>query len=393
MESRRPFFYDVTLRDGNQALKKPWNARQKETIFLQLIKLGVQAIEVGFSGSSDMDFDACRHLALIAPPTVIVAGLARAKEKDILKVAEALAEASSKRIHTFITFSPFHMENVLKRSPGDVRKIAVEAVGIARNILGDGQEIQFSVEHFGDCSENLPFVIESLQEIAAAGATVINLSNTVERTRPLKFVEMMKTVFENLPDGVIPSVHCHNDLGMATATTVESFFAGASQLECSLNGLGERAGISSLYEVAMSLYNCGVNVPLDMSRFYETAHLLAGMSRIPIHEKCPLIGSEVLVHRSGIHQDGAGKTRGMKKGAYRTVDPSLIGRDGSERMKFTSQSGKMAIYEIIHKAGYAITIEDALRILPAARKKAEEMGELPLEVLLNLYINESVKSL
>ncbi|OPY11521.1 MAG: 2-isopropylmalate synthase [Syntrophus sp. PtaB.Bin001] len=392
MENRRPFFYDVTLRDGNQALKKPWNAQEKETIFLQLVKLGVQAIEVGFSGSSDMDFEACRHLASIAPQQVIVAGLARANEKDILKVAEALVEANSKRIHTFIAFSPFHMKNVLKKSPRDVRTIAVEAVGFARDLLGDGQEIQFSVEHFGDCAENLTFVIESLQEVVAAGATVINLSNTVERTRPLQFVEMMKTVFSNLPEGVISSVHCHNDLGMATATTVESFFAGAYQLECSLNGLAERAGISSLYEVAMSLYNCGIDVPLDMSRFYETAHMLAGMSSIPIHEKCPLIGSDALVHRSGIHQDGAGKTRGMKKGAYRTIDPSLIGR-GGERMRFTSQSGKMAIYEIIHKAGYAITIEDALRILPAARKKAEEMGELPLEVLLNLYINESVKSI
>jgi len=391
MVNRKPLFYDVTLRDGNQALKNPWNTRQKEIIFMQLLKLGVPAIEVGFSGSSQMDFKACRHLALIAPPGIIVAALARAKEKDILKVAEALTGANRKRIHTFIAFSPFHMKNVLKKSPRDVRKIAVEAVGFARSLLGENQEIQFSVEHFGDCSENLPFVIDTLQEIVAAGATVINLSNTVERTRPLKFVEMMKTVFENLPDGVTSSVHCHNDLGMATATAVESYFAGAVQLECSLNGLGERAEIASLYEVAMSLYNCGVDVPLDMSGFYETARLLAGMSRIPIHEKCPLMGSDALVHRSGINQDGACKTSGMKKGAYGTVDPSLIGRGGSERLSFTSQSGKMAIYEMIRRAGYAITIEDAVRILPAARKEAEKMGELPLEVLLNLYI-KSVKS-
>jgi len=391
MVNRKPLFYDVTLRDGNQALKNPWNTRQKEIIFMQLLKLGVPAIEVGFSGSSQMDFKACRHLALIAPPGIIVAALARAKEKDILKVAEALTGANRKRIHTFIAFSPFHMENVLKKSPLDVRKIAVEAVGFARSLLGEGQEVQFSVEHFGDCSENLPFVIDSLQEIVAAGASIINLSNTVERNRPMKFVEMMRTVFENLPDGVTPSVHCHNDLGMATATAVESYFAGAIQLECSLNGLGERAGIANLYEVAMSLYNCGVEVPLEMSGFYETARLLAGMSQIPIHEKSPLIGSDALVHRSGIHQDGVSKTSGMKKGAYRPVDPSLIGRGGSERMRFTSQSGKMAIYEMIRKAGYAITLEDAVRILPVARKEAEKTGELSLDDLLNLYI-QSVKS-
>ncbi len=391
MENRKPLFYDVTLRDGNQALKNPWNFRQKETIFMQLLKLGVQAIEIGFSGSSSMDFKACRHLALIAPPGVVVSGLARAKEKDILKVAEALTGANRKRIHTFISFSPFHMENVLKKSPADVRKIAVEAVGFAHSLLGEGQEIQFSVEHFGDCSENLSFVIDSLQEIVEAGATIINLSNTVERTRPLIFVELMKTVFENLPEGVIPSVHCHNDLGMATATAVESYFAGATQLECSLNGLGERAGIANLYEVAMSLHNCGVEVRLDMSGFYEAARLLAGMSQIPIPEKSPLIGSDALVHRSSIHQDGASKTAGMKKGAYRPVDPSLIGRSESERMGFTSQSGKMAIYEMIRRAGYAITVEDAVRILPTARKKAEKIGELSLEVLLDLYI-QSVKS-
>ncbi|MEN6331960.1 MAG: 2-isopropylmalate synthase LeuA2 [Smithella sp.] len=389
MEKQRPLFYDVTLRDGNQALKNPWNPRQKEKIFLQLLKLGVQAIEVGFPGSSKMDFEACRHLASIVPPGVIIAGLARAKERDILKVAEALKEADRKRIHIFVSFSSFHMKNVLKKSPRDIRKMAVEAVGFARRLLKEKREVQFSVEHFGDCSENLSFVIDSLQEVAAAGATVINLSNTVERSRPLKFVQMMRTVFENLPEGMTISVHCHNDLGMATATTVESYFAGASQLECSLNGLGERAGIASLYEVAMSLHNCGVDVPLNMSGFYETARLLAGMSHIPVHEKSPLIGSDVFVHRSGIHQNGVSKTCGMKKGAYRAMDPSLIGRREVDCFGFTSQSGKTAIYEMIRKAGYAITIEDALRILPAARKKAEKMGELSLEVLLNLYITES----
>lgn len=386
MEKQKPFFYDVTLRDGNQALKNPWNTHQKQKIFLQLLKIGVPAIEVGFPGSSEMDYEACRHLASIVPSEVIIAGLARAKERDILKTAEAMKEAARKRIHIFISFSSFHMKNVLKKSPRDIRKIAVEAVGSARRLLEEGGEVQFSVEHFGDCSENLSFVIDSLQEVVAAGATVINLSNTVERSRPLKFVEMMKTVFKNLPDGVTTSVHCHNDLGMATATTVESYFAGASQLECSLNGLGERAGIACLYEVAVSLYNCGVDVALDMSGFYETAQLLAGMSNIPIHEKSPLIGSDVLVHRSGIHQNGMSKTCGMKRGAYRAMDPSLIGRRGAEYSGFTSQSGKTAVYELIRKAGYAITIEDALRILPAARKIAEQMGELPLEVLLNLYV-------
>ncbi|MCK5176468.1 MAG: 2-isopropylmalate synthase, partial [Candidatus Aenigmarchaeota archaeon] len=181
---KKPFFYDITLRDGNQALKKPWNTEQKEIIFNELVKLGVQAVEVGFSGSSDMDFEACQHLAKIAPDNIVISGLARAMEKDIEKVADAVKYAAKPRIHTFIAFSPFNMKYVLKKDPLDVRKTAVEAIKYAKSLIGDKGEVQFSVEHFGDCSENLDFVIDSLQECVEAGATTINLPNTVERTRP-----------------------------------------------------------------------------------------------------------------------------------------------------------------------------------------------------------------
>ncbi len=391
MENRKPLFYDLTLREGSQVLKNFWNIEQKESVFLQLLKLGVQIIEVGFSGSSKEDFEACRHLASIASPEVIVSGLARAKEQDILRIAEALKKAGRTRIHVFISFSPFHMRNVLKKTPEEVRKTAVEAVDFARGLLGENQEVQFSVEHFGDCAENLSFVVDALQDVAAAGATIINLSNTVERTRPLQFVGMIKTVFENLP-GVTPSVYCHNDLGMGTATAVESFFAGASQLECSLNGLGNQAGSASLFEVAMSLYNCGVQVPLDMSSLYETARMLAGSAPLPLRDERTFSGFDGQVSRGRIQQEGTGKTCGMKRGAVRPADPSRIGGGGGGHPVFTSQSGKMLIYDMIRQAGYAITVEDALRIFPAARKKAEEMGGLPLKYLLNLYISESMKS-
>jgi len=386
--SRKPFFYDVTLRDGNQALKKPWNTKQKEVIFNQLIALGVQGIEVGFSGSSDMDFEACQHLANIAPDNVVISGLARAVERDINKVAEAIKNANKPRIHTFIAMSPFNMEHVLRKDPKDVRRIAIEAVKYAKSLLGENGEVQFSVEHFGDCGENLSFVIDSLQEIAAAGATVFNLPNTVERTRPLEFVNMIREVRTALPENVIVAVHCHNDLGMATATTVESFFAGAVQLECSLNGLGERAGNTNLYEVATSLHNCGVEIPLNMSKIYESAVLVAEMSGIEIYEKSPLIGPDALAHRSGIHQDGAMKTKNMEKGAYRPIHPSLIGRDDDEHLGFTSQSGKTAVYEIITRAGYPITTEEAIRITPSIKEKAEKIGELPTDSILEIYFRE-----
>jgi 2-isopropylmalate synthase len=388
---RKPFFYDITLRDGNQSLKKPWNSAEKEIIFKILLELGVQGVEVGFPGASDMDFEACQRLASISPDNVVISGLARTMQKDIDKAAEAIKLASKPRIHTFIAMSPFNMKYVLNKEPKDVRKIAVDAVRYAKSLIGPKGEVQFSAEHFGDCKENLSFVIDSFQEIVEAGASVINLPNTVERTRPTEFVELVSQVKKALPENVVIAVHCHNDLGMATATTVESYFAGATQLEVCLNGLGERAGNTNLYEVAVSLHNCGINVPLNLSKIYETALLTAEKANEPIYEKSPLIGPDALAHRSGIHQDGALKTKDMEKGAYRPIHPSLIGRDDDEKLGFTSQSGKTAVYEIIKRAGYPITMEEAVRITPKIKEAAEKIGELPTRNIVDIYFKEIFK--
>jgi 2-isopropylmalate synthase len=382
---QQAFFYDITLRDGNQALKKPWNTAQKEIVFKQLLKLGVQGIEVGFSGASDMDFEACQHLAKIAPKDVVISGLARAMKSDILKVYEAIKIAPKPRIHTFIAFSPFSMEFVLKKKPQDVQQIAVDAVSYAKSLLGDRGEVQFSAEHFGDSVDNLDFVIESLQRVVEAGATIINLPNTVERTYPSAFAAMVKKVVDALPKSITVSVHNHNDLGMATATTVESYFAGATQLECSLNGLGERAGNTNLYEVALTLHQNGIETGLNLDKIYETSILLSEMSGVAIYEKSPLIGSDALAHRSGIHQDGTVKTKHMKKGAYRAYDPSVIGITRGEHIGFTSQSGKTAIYDIVSSKDWPISIEEAAYLQPIMKKVAEEKGELPAELVIELY--------
>ena len=264
-----PFFYDITLRDGNQSLKKPWNTKEKEIIFNHLIELGVQGVEVGFAAASEMDFEACEHLSKIAPDNMVISALARCVKHDIEKAAQSINSANKKRIHTFIAMSPFNMEYVLNKKPDEVRKQAIEAVSFAKNLMGNNGEVQFSVEHFGDCNENLDFVISALQEVVKAGATIINLPNTVERTRPSVFVQMVEQVYNALPKDITISVHNHNDLGMATATTVESYFKGAVQLECALNGLGERAGNTNLYEVAVALHNAGIDVPLNFSKIYE----------------------------------------------------------------------------------------------------------------------------
>lgn len=384
---RQPFFYDITLRDGNQSLKKPWNTFEKEIIFNHLVELGVQGVEAGFAAASEMDYEACSRLAEISPSNIVISALARCVKNDILKAAQSIEKAEKRRIHTFIAMSPFNMQYVLNKSPQEVRKQAIEAVEYAKSLMGKNGEVQFSIEHFGDCHENIDFVIDSLQDIVKAGATIINLPNTVERTRPRKFVDLVEKVYNALPKDIIISVHNHNDLGMATATTVESYFAGAIQLECALNGLGERAGNTNMYEVAVALHNSGVNVPLNLAKIYELALTISDMSNVKIYEKAPLIGPDALAHRSGIHQDGAIKTKDMEKGAYRPIHPSLIGRKDDEKLGFTSQSGKTAIFEIITEAGYPITLSEAQRIAPFAKEAAEKIGELSTRNIIDIYYN------
>ncbi len=382
---QNPFFYDVTLRDGNQALKKPWNTEEKKVIFNKLLALGVQGIEIGFPAASEMDFEASSQLAQMTPETVVASVLARCNKADIARAAEAVKHAKRPRIHTFIAMNPLGLEYVLKKDIKTVTQIAVDAVKYAKSLFPAHGQVQFSVEHFGDCRENLPEVIDAIKQVVAAGADIINLPNTVERFRPREFTDMVEQVQAAIGDKALISVHCHNDLGMATATTVESYFCGATQLETTLNGLGERAGNTNMYEVAVALHNSNVETNLHLDKFMEAAVLVSERSGIPIWEKAPVIGSDVLSHRSGIHQDGANKTKGLSKGQYIAFEPSLIGRREGEKIGFTSQSGRAALYSVYQQAGYPITQEEAGTLLPYAKKMAETNGELKPSHLDKLY--------
>jgi len=384
----KPFFYDITLRDANQALATPWNKEQKEVVFKQLLKLGVQGIEVGFPAASEMDFESSRNLAELADKlgsNVVISALARAKNSDIKKAWQAVKAAPKPRIHVFLAMSPLSMEHVLQMEPMAVRAQSIEAVAFAKSLVGEKGDVEFSPEHFGDCVENFDFVLESLKQIVEAGATTINLPNTVERYRPMIYVDMVRKVAEALPKNITISVHCHNDLGMATAATVESYFAGATQMECALNGLGERSGNTNMYEVAVALHNSGVEMDLNLGEIYETAILTGKWAKVPIYAKAPLIGIEVVSHRSGIHQDGASKTKNMKKGAYRPIDYSLIGRHENDVLTFTSQSGKTAIYEILNHNGYPVELDEAAELQPTLKEISEREGELPDSRILEVF--------
>ncbi len=269
--------------------------------------------------------------------------------------------------------------------PMEVRKQAIEAVVFAKSLVGEKGDVEFSPEHFGDCHENFDFVLESLKQVAEAGATTINLPNTVERYRPMLFVDMVRKVVEALPKNITVSVHCHNDLGMATATTVESYFAGSAQMECALNGLGERSGNTNMFEVAVALHNCGVEMDMNLGEIYETALLTSKWAKVPIYSKAPLIGIEAIAHRSGIHQDGASKTKNMKKGAYRPIDYSLIGRNENDILTFTSQSGKTAVYEILSHNGYPVDLDEAAELQPVLKEISEHEGELSDTRILEIF--------
>jgi len=382
-----PVFYDTTLRDGNQALKHPWNVEEKTVIFEKLVAMGIKIIEVGFPAACEEELQACQQLAACAPDDVVVSVLARATQSDVEKAVRAVEKATHPRINVFLAMNPLGLQYVLKKDIHEVTNMAVESVSLAKRLLPRYGEVEFTIEHFGDCKENLDDVLGAIDQVIQAGADVVNLANTVERTSPFEFIKMVRRVKDRVQDRVRLSVHCHNDLGMATATTLGSFFEGISQLETTINGLGERSGNTNMFEVALALHNAGVRVPLKMDTFYSTACLVSDMSHVPIWEKAPLMGKDCFAQRSGIHQDGANKTNGLNKGQYIAYSPELIGRMDGERLSFTSQSGKVALEKLCLKYGYHLSKEQLLQLMPKAKELACEKGELEATDISNLCLD------
>jgi len=389
-EPKKIWIQDVTLRDGNQALKKPWTLMEKESVFEALVNLNVNGIEVGFPSSNSSEFNASKILAQKAPSHITIAGLSRAIEKEIEITWEAIQHAKSPRLHIVYPVSAFQIQQVLRISESEVLDKIHKAVSFARKISGNNTSIQFSGEHFGDAVDNFDFAVKAFQTSIDAGANVINLPNTVERYRPFLFVNMVQKVSEQIPENIIISVHTHNDLGMATATTVESCFVGATQVEVALNGLGERAGNTNLYETAVALHECGQIVDLNFKKIYPTARFIAELTQIPIGEKAPILGTDIFAHRSGIHQDGVTKTIGQKKGAYRTFSPEFVGRDDEEVIHFTNQSGAKAIKHMLGEAGKNIDSEKIQILFHKAKEVSSAEGNRAIELTELLIWAEKV---
>ncbi|MEK7792155.1 MAG: 2-isopropylmalate synthase, partial [Pseudomonadota bacterium] len=296
--------FDTTLRDGEQSPGASMTKEEKVRIAWQLERMGVDVIEAGFPAASNGDFDAVKAVAESVKESV-VCGLARAIETDIRRAGEALRGAQSARIHTFIATSPIHMKNKLRMSPDQVIAQAVKAVKWARQYTDN---IEFSPEDAG--RSEIDFLCQILEAVIDAGATTLNIPDTVGYTMPDQFGKLIRSLRERIPnsDKAIFSVHCHNDLGLAVANSLTAVMNGARQIECTINGLGERAGNAALEEIVMAVrtrqdyFPCDTKI--DTTQIVPASKLVSGITGLPVQPNKAIVGANAFAHESGIHQDG-----------------------------------------------------------------------------------------
>ena len=301
--------FDTTLRDGEQSPGASMTADEKMRLARQLERLRVDVIEAGFPAASPGDFEAVQRIAEQVRETTIC-GLARANARDVGLAADAVKPAESPRIHTFIATSPIHMREKLRMSPDQVLEQAVLSVKQAKNSTGD---VEFSPEDAGRSDED--FLCQILEAVIDAGATTINIPDTVGYTMPSQFGDLIANLMERIPnsDKAIFSVHCHNDLGMAVANSLAAVMKGARQVECTVNGLGERAGNASLEEIVMAVrtrqdfFDCDTNV--DSTQIVPTSRLVSTITGFPVQPNKAIVGANAFAHEAGIHQDGVLKSR------------------------------------------------------------------------------------
>jgi 2-isopropylmalate synthase len=308
--ANRLIIFDTTLRDGEQSPGASMTKDEKIRIAKQLERLKVDVIEAGFAASSQGDFESIRAIAEIIKNST-VCSLSRANERDIARAAEALAPAPRKRIHTFIATSPLHMAMKLRMAPDQVYAQAIQAVRFARQFTDD---IEFSPEDGSRSDED--FLCRVLEGVIDAGATTINFPDTVGYAVPELFGATIRNLRERIPnsDKAIWSVHCHNDLGMAVANSLAGVMVGgARQIECTINGLGERAGNTALEEVVMALKTrsgyFNLDVGIDTTQILPTSKLVSQITGFPVQPNKAVVGANAFAHASGIHQDGILKAR------------------------------------------------------------------------------------
>ena len=374
--------FDTTLRDGEQSPGASMTRDEKLRIARQLERMRVNVIEAGFAAASNGDFEAVKAVAEAIKDST-VCSLARANEADIRRAGEAVRPAASSRIHTFIATSPIHMEKKLRMSPDEVVAQAVKAIGWARQYTDD---VEFSAEDAG--RSEIDFLCRIFEEVIKAGATTINVPDTVGYNVPEQFAATIRTLIERVPnsDKVVWSVHCHNDLGLAVANSLAAVRAGARQVECTINGLGERAGNASLEEIVMAVrtrrdvYVCDTRI--DTTHIVPASKLVSGITGFAVQPNKAIVGANAFAHESGIHQDGVLKHRET----YEIMRAEDVGWTAN-KLVMGKHSGRNAFRSRLQELGVVIESEEQLnsafaRFKALADKKHEIFDE-DLQALMN----------
>jgi len=347
--SERVYIFDTTLRDGEQSPGNTMNTQEKLRVARQLELLGVDIIEAGFPIASDGDFDAVRLIAE-AIKNSEVAGLARANEEDIDRAWEAIKVAAKPRIHTFISTSDIHLKHQFRKNRDEILKIAVGAVKRAKKYTDN---VEFSA--MDATRSDWDYLCKVFSEVIDAGAITINVPDTVGYTVPEEFGRLIRYIKENVPNisKAVISVHCHNDLGLAVANSIAAIQNGARQIECTINGIGERAGNASLEEIAMILRVRKDVFPADTrivsEKIYPTSRLITAITGVSVQPNKAIVGANAFAHESGIHQDGLLK----EKLTYEIMTPESVGIPKSS-LVLGKHSGRHAFRERIEELGYSL---------------------------------------
>ncbi|MFA4982466.1 MAG: 2-isopropylmalate synthase [Candidatus Omnitrophota bacterium] len=387
MENEKIIIFDTTLRDGEQSPGASLNMNEKLEIARQLAVLGVDVIEAGFPISSPGDFDSVKTVAKTIKGPVIC-GLARAIEKDIDAAYNSVKYSTRPRIHVFLATSKIHMKYKLKKAEDEILRLAVAAVKYAKKRCAD---IEFSPEDASRTEE--AFLHKFVEAVVDAGATTVNIPDTVGYTTPFEFAEIIKGIKVNVPniERCVISVHCHNDLGLSVSNSLAAVLNGARQVECTINGLGERAGNASLEEIVMAIKTRsdifkGVYTDVNTKEIYKTSRLVSKLTGMSVQPNKAIVGANAFAHESGIHQDGVLKERTT----YEIMRPEDVGYEET-KLVLGKHSGRHAFGERLKKLGIEVNkeqLEKAFERFKVLADKKKEIFDEDLETIADEEISK-----
>lgn len=379
MKKRNIQIFDTTLRDGEQVPGCQLNTNEKIIVAKALEELGVDIIEAGFPISSPGDFKSVEEISKAVSKPVVCA-LTRAVKGDIDSAAAALKFAQKPRIHTGIGSSDIHINHKFKSTREKVLQQGVDAVKYAKNFVED---IEFYAEDAGR-ADNV-FLAQMVEAVIAAGATVVNIPDTTGYCLPWEYGSKIKYLVDNVKniDKAVISVHCHNDLGLATANSIAGITNGAGQIECTINGIGERAGNTSLEECVMimkSHHNLNLTTGIDSTKIFGISNLISRLMRMPVQPNKAIVGANAFAHSSGIHQDGFLKHRDT----YECINPADVGVDASS-IVLTARSGRAALHFRFSQVGINLASEELDAIYPVFLTEADKRKLITDDNLIEIY--------